>query len=243
MGLGRTLDVCKRGRRRRLLLAASIGALAIALAVLAAGCGGGNSTTTTALAQPDETTTTTGLPGGVTTTTVTAVEDITTVTSIAEETTTSTTGAGETTTTEKLSSAEQKLANGHIKAMGYIKKVWEQGGKRYISIDYAEMLTGQAAIDAAIAAGEIQPGEDLPNDYYISNTNKQERQFEVSGSAAITTSTWNATVDAPRTITWTDFVSLWSATPPQDASYLRDAPWWIERDGQTVIKIDEQYLP
>jgi hypothetical protein len=242
-----TRDLRKRGRRRALLLAISIGVLAITLALLMAGCssGGGTNTTTTTFTQPDETTTTTGLPGELTTSTETAVEDTsTTATSVVEETTTSSTGPEEaTTTTEKLSTAEQKLANGHIKALGYIKKVWEQNGKRYISIDYAEMLTGQAAIDAAVAAGEIQPGEDLPNDYYIRNTNKQERQFEVSGSAAITTSTWNASADEPRTITWADFVSLWSATPPEDAVYLRDAPWWIERDGQTVIKIDEQYLP
>jgi hypothetical protein len=247
MGSGTTLDLYKRGRGRRLLLAISVGALAVVLALLAAGCGGGSSTTTTTtFAQPEETTTT-GLPGELTTSTEAAGGDATTTTTttaVAEETTTSSTGAEEsTTTTEKLSTAEQRLANGHIKAMGYIKKVWEQGGKRYISIDYAEMLSGQAAIDAAVKAGEIQPGEDLPNDYYIRNTNTQERQFEVSGSAAITTSTWDASPDAPRAITWADFVSLWSATPPEAAVYLRDAPWWIERDGQTVIRIDEQYLP
>ena len=245
MGQGRTLDLCKRGRRRRLLLAASVGALAIVLALLAVACGGGTSTTTTAFTQPDETTMTTGLPGELTTSTSAepVTGDSTTTTAVVEETTTSSTVPGETTTTEKLSTAEQKLANGHIKAMGYIKKVWVQGGERYISIDYAEMLTGQAAIDAAVAAGEIKPGEDLPNDYYIRNTNHELRDFEVSGSVAITTATWDASADEPRTITWVDFVSLWSATPPEAAVYLRDTPWWIERDGQTVIKIDEQYLP
>jgi hypothetical protein len=244
MGSSRTVDLCKRGPRRRLLLAVCVGALAIVLALLAAGCGGGTSTTTTTFAQPDETTTTTAaLPGELTTTTAVSVEDTTTSTTLSEETTTSSTDAGETTTTEKLSTAEQKLANGHIKAMGYIKKVWEQAGARHISIDYAEMLTGQAAIDAAVKAGEIQPGEDLPNDYYIRNTNHDLRDFVVSGSAAITTATWDASADEPRAITWEDFVSLWSTTPPEAAAYLRDTPWWIERDGQTVIKIDEQYLP
>jgi len=242
MGSVGTWDRSKRGRRRRLLLAISVGALAVALALLAAGCGGGdNTTTTTTIAQPDETTTT-GLPGELTTSTETAVEDTTTVTSMVEDTTTSSTVAGETTTTEKLSTAEQKLANGHIKAMGFIKKVWEQDGKRYISIDYAEMLTGQAAIDAAVAAGDIQPGEDLPNDYYIRNTNHDLREFQVAGSVAITTATWGGEPDRP--VTWDEFLSFWSATPPDaDAAFLRDSPWWIERDGQTVIKIDEQYLP
>ena len=159
---------------------------------------------------------------------------------MAQETTTSVDAS--TTTTEKLSTAESRLANGHIKAMGFIRKVWEQGGKRYISIDYAEMLTGQAAIEAAIAAGEIQPGEDLPNDYYIRNTNPALRQFQVSDTAAITTSTWQGVLNKP--VTWAEFTSFWSPTPPdQEAAYLKDSPWWIERDGQTVVKIDEQYLP
>ena len=45
-------------------------------------------------------------------------------------------------------------------------------------------------------------------------------------------------------VTWAEFTSFWSPTPPdQEAAFLKDSPWWIERDGQTVIKIDEQYLP
>jgi hypothetical protein len=239
----RPQELRAHGRRRSLVLAAAIAALAFVLALVVAGCGGDNSTTTTTIAQPDLTTTTTaGLPGELTTTTASAVEDTTTSSVLAEDTTTSSTVPGETTTTEKLSTAEQRLPNGHIKAMGFIKKVWEQGGKRYISIDYAEMLTGQAAIDAAVAAGDIQPGEDLPNDYYIRNSNKDLREFGVSGSVAITTATWGGEPDRP--VTWDEFISFWSATPPDaEAGFLRDSPWWIERDGQTVVKIDEQYLP
>jgi hypothetical protein len=244
MGPVRTRDLRKRGRRRALLLAISVGALTVVLALLMAGCSKDGGTTTTTIAQPGETTTTAGLPGKLTTSSSTeaVTGDTTTTTPVVEETTTSSTIPGETTTTEKLSTAEQRLADGHIKAMGFIKKVWEQGGKRYISIDYAEMLTGQAAIDAAVAAGDIKPGEDLPNDYYIKNTNKQERQFEVSGSVAITTSTWGGQMNRP--VTWDVFVTFWSATPPDaEAGFLRNNPWWIERDGQTVLKIDEQYLP
>jgi hypothetical protein len=243
MGPVRTRDLGKRRRRRALLLAISIGALAVVLALLLAGCSEDGGTTTTTTSTPPDETTVTALPGELTTTsTEAATGDTTTTTTIAEETTTSSTLPGETTTTEKLSSAEQRLPNGHIKAMGFIKKVWEQGGKRYISIDYAEMLTGQPAIDAAIAAGAIQPGEDLPNDYFIKNTNKQERQFEVSSSVAITTATWGGVPDRP--VSWDVFVSFWSATPPDaEAGFLRNNPWWIERDGPLVIKIDEQYLP
>jgi hypothetical protein len=244
MGSMRTRDLAGRRARKPLLLGLLAGVAAIMLAFGLAGCGGGgNITTTTGVtAAPMETTTTAPAVEESTTTTTQAILESTTTTTIVEETTTTSSVESSTTTTEKLSTAETRLANGHIKAMGFIKKVWEAGGKRYISIDYAEMLTGQAAIDAAVAAGEIQPGEDLPNDYFIRNTNPEQRQFEVSGSVAVTTSTWHGEMDHP--VTWDVFTSFWSTTPPDDeASYLRDSPWWIERDGQTILKIDEQYLP
>jgi hypothetical protein len=47
-----------------------------------------------------------------------------------------------------------------------------------------------------------------------------------------------------KTVAWDVFKSFWSVSPPdEEASFLRDSPWWIERDGQIVLKIDEQYLP
>ena len=168
------------------------------------------------------------------------------VTTTTQAVTTTTGLEGTTTTTEKLSTAETRLANGHIKAMGFIDKVYVKDGKRYISIDYAEYLTGAAADAAALAAGEIKPGEHVPDDFWIQNDNPQKRVFEVSGSVAITTSTWtvfkwNEMMDHP--VTWAQFKSFWSATPPADAIHLHGSPWWIERDGPLVVKIDEQFLP
>ena len=222
-------------------------ALLSATGLLAAGCGtgGGDDTTTTTIA------------GSITTTSeaVTEPSDTTTVTG---EVTTATTGivvtipstttteAITTTTTEALSSAETRLADGHIKAMGYIDKVYLKNGKRYISIDYAEMLSGAEAIAAAIAAGYISPGEDLPNDYWISNTNPQKRTFEVSNSVAITTSTrWVGGDDMGAACTWNDFKSFWGpdGALADSEKHLDKMPWWIERDGSVVVKIDEQYLP
>jgi hypothetical protein len=224
----------------------------LTLAFLVAGCGVGDDGTTTTLAP---------VPPGSTTSSSVPTSESTPVTSgptetTAVPTTTATTGivisipttSESTTTTEVLSSAEKRLSNGHIKAMGFIDKVYIKDGKRYLSIDYAEMLGGQAAIDAAIKAGYIQPGEDLPNDYWISNENPQKRVFEISDSVAITTSTrWvdpgEDQMGAP--CTWTDFKSFWGPASAlgESETQLHASPWWIERDGQVVVKIDEQYLP
>jgi hypothetical protein len=156
------------------------------------------------------------------------------------ETTTTTTTIATTTTTEALSSAETRLANGHIKAMGFVDKVWEQGGKRYISIDYADFLTGDAAVQAAVADGVIAPGETIPNDYYIRNINPQKREFQVAPTALITTNSWEY---MDRSITWGQFMSFWSASPPDRAGRLRYHPWWLEREGPVVMLLEEPYLP
>jgi hypothetical protein len=211
--------------------AAAVGALVLA----ATGCGAELS------CSGGETTITTGAP-----TTITTVAPITTapVPTAVPATGTSTTTAGApttTTTTEALSSAETRLANGDIRGMGFIDIVWEAGGVRYLSIDYAEMLTGEEARQAAIDAGEIQPDEDLPNDYFIRNVNPQKREFTVSPSVVITTATRSGGFDEPAT--WGVFKSFWSGSPPAGAAHLQDMPWWIVRRGAEVITIDEQYIP
>ncbi len=119
------------GRFGRLSLPAILVAAALAVAALG-GCGADTDTTTSTSATASTvSTTTTVMP---------------TTTTAAPETTT--TSAASTTTTEALSSAEILLPNGNIKGMGYIDKVWESGGVRHISIDYAQMLTGEEARQA-----------------------------------------------------------------------------------------------
>ncbi|OFW62068.1 MAG: hypothetical protein A2Y74_04295 [Actinobacteria bacterium RBG_13_63_9] len=185
--------------------------------------------------------------------TTTAALDTTTSTEIPVSSTdtlapTTTLPPAATTTTEKLASSETLLASGHIKAMGFIKDVWEDGSGRHLKIDYADMLTGAAADAAAVAAGAIPAGEHVDNDYWISNKSTKLRPFDISNSVAITTSTrWvppDDVDDMNQPCTWADFLSFWGPGPfPESEGHLHEVPWWIERDGNTIVKIDEQYLP
>ncbi len=209
------------------------GVLIVTLGI--AGCSSDEATSTTEQVTTSETMETTTSTAAVTSTSLS-----TTTTSPPDSSTTSTAPPG-TTTTEALSSAETLLPNGNIRAMGYIDQIRFDGVTSFLRIDYAEMLTGDEANAAAVEAGEIPPGESVPNDYFIRNTNPQRREFKVSDSVAITTSTWGGVMERP--ITWEEFRSFWSLSPPADGMHLRDMPWWIERDGDTVVKIDEQYLP
>lgn len=210
-----------------------------------AGCGAGGDETTSTVALTSGSTETVTTPSA---TTASTEPEVTTITGAVES---SSTEPETTTTTEQLSSAETALPDGRIKALGYIDKVWGEGGKRYLSIDYAEFLTGRAAVDAAAAAGHtMEPGEDQ---YWIRNDNPQKRTFSVSDSVAITTSTrWRgpggqlgpADEQIGASCTWADFTTFWgTGTLPESEQGLHEKPWWIEREGPVVVKIDEQYLP
>ena len=221
----------------RLVLPTILG-VALALGLAMAGCGSQEVTTSqvTGTTATVETTVSTTGPTSSTTTPGSGTTGLPTTISSP-----STTASSGTTTTEALSSAEIRLPNGHIKAMGFIDDVWESGGVRRISIDYAEMLTGEEARVAAVEAGDLPPGEELPNDYYIRNVNPQKREFTVSATAPITTATFGGGMDEP--VTWDQFKSFWSASPPEGGAHLHEMPWWIERVDGEVVSIAEQYLP
>lgn len=207
--------------------------LVLALAVTAcSGLGGGTDTTVAASTTAAPTTTdvsaATTTTGGSPTTSVDA--------------TTTTGPPASTVTTEELASSEEMMASGNIAATCRIVGAVEYGARR-IDVDYIDFLTGDAATQAAIAAGDLDPGEDLPNDYYISNTNPTIRHFEVSGSVVITTTSRGGGPDEPAT--WAEFMTWFSPTPPPGAEHLSGMPWRIEREAGTglIVRIDEIYIP
>jgi hypothetical protein len=231
-------------RRTVAVIAALI--IAATFIVVAAGCGNqpGTTVTTSSPATQNDTSsqssaspTTTATVAGQTTTSAAA---LTTSTSALATSSTgsSTTGSTTTGSTEALSSAEKTLPNGHIQAMGFIKKVWVESGKRKLEIDYVDMLTGEEAVKAAIADGLIKPGETLDNDYYIRNQNKTMRTFAVADTAKIVIAP--SATEEP--VTWAVFAGYWTGTS-SEAKMMRNVPWWIERDGATVVEVKQQYLP
>lgn len=62
----------------------------------------------------------------------------------------------------------------------------DEVGAVTLGVDLAEMLTGQAAHDAAVEAGVIAEGEDLPNDFFIDNPESVLELMHLDDSAAIT---------------------------------------------------------
>lgn len=130
------------------------------------------------------------------------------------------------------------------KQIGFMKKVYKKGSRYYLTIDYVQFLTGQAAIKAAIADGVIKPGETLDNDYYIRNQNPKLRTFIILAAAPVTTETYFSS-GSPVGKASLSLAELMSAMSPADAANgsMRAAPWWITLKNSTVTKIAEQYIP
>jgi len=144
----------------------------------------------------------------------------------------------------------------------YVTEVASDGST--VTLDYAEFLTGEEANAAAEAAGEIDPGEGVPNDYFIRNDNPRLRTFPIEsdarieligyfldsadqGLAEITVSPleWATLLAKAQQCAADDF-------PPECESLGGDnwqwygfgqLPYWVLIGDGVVTALEEQYLP
>lgn len=228
-------------RSRSLLRAAAAVALSLALAATA-GCGGddepASSTTTTSAAERTTTTpTSTAEPAdeeeelGLASTTSapdsgTDADGATTSTSAATATTT----AGATTPSDPVPDGT---------SFAYLRGV-DVGGST-VTVDIAQLLTGDEAVKAAIADGFIEGGEtSVPNDYYIRNQNPKLRIAPVAPTAAVNV------LDQPGS---PDLIggslAVLSARVAERASVADDpgVPVQIVATAGVVSRIDEVFFP
>jgi len=135
---------------------------------------------------------------------------------------------------------------GTEKAMGYIKTVYENGGKRYLDIDYVQWLTGDEATKAMGEDGKCpvniypDPSYCIPNGFYVRNQNPKIRTFEISKDVQISRATaFDYSPTGVKSISYEEFKNLFALKD----SYFRNIPFHIEVVNGLVIKITEQYIP
>lgn len=127
------------------------------------------------------------------------------------------------------------------KQFTYIKKVTWSAAKGYeLTADYAQLLTGKAAADAATAHGDESPP---PNDYYILNDNPKLRTFPLAKTASVIVLGWGGTdATARKTIPVGQFMDVMpGGVNPQD-QWVR-APYYITITGGTITKVEQYYIP
>ena len=125
---------------------------------------------------------------------------------------------------------------------GYIKTI----DPRYatLTIDLAKLVTGDAADRAAAAAGEIEAGEQVPNDYFIDNSTESYVTLRVADDVVV-----RVVGDPPDLIEGDllPFAASFAKRPDEiasDAKYrgVTSQYWVTVRDG-VIVRIEEQYLP
>lgn len=126
------------------------------------------------------------------------------------------------------------------KAVGIIKNVYEQQGKRYLDIDYVEMFEGDKARQEAIKDGEcsedVYPNisQCIPNGRYVRNQNPKIRTFEISSGVKITrTSDFAFSSDGVKVVSYEEFTKVYSKSP-----YFE-----IEVVAGQIVKITEIFIP
>lgn len=117
--------------------------------------------------------------------------------------------------------------------------------------DYAELLTGEEAVRAAVEDGQANADGTLDGDFYIRNRNDRLRTLPVESGAAIVV--YACYVEGPcltrEAIDVRTFANLRSdpSSAPDTVGWQwygdPDFPCWLIIDDGVIVHIDEQYLP
>ena len=105
------------------------------------------------------------------------------------------------------------------------------------------MVRWRGRNEAAAEDGAIEPGESVPNDYYIRNDERADVMKRLDESAVVVLSTANRhNIPTPKCVTPRGFQRAFR-NPSSWEESMRVSPYWlVERDGM-VIRLVEQYLP
>jgi hypothetical protein len=121
----------------------------------------------------------------------------------------------------------------------YVKGTYTAGGTRYLTVDYVQFLTGDAAGAAAAAHGDESPP---PNDYYIVNDNPLLRELPVAADLTVRAITNADGTVAPEGFALSPADWVGRITGPDADRFLSSLYRLTIADG-TVTAIEEQYLP
>ena len=127
---------------------------------------------------------------------------------------------------------------------GYIRSVSTAGPAATLAFDQAQFLTGKEAQAAAEEDGAVEPGEAVPNDYYIRNPDKTTRTLRISNDAEITAKRCDLCRNGEPGELGPFLASFLKGRQTYADPYRgRYALYWLTIDDGVVVAIDEQYVP
>jgi hypothetical protein len=127
---------------------------------------------------------------------------------------------------------------------GYIRSVSTAGPAATLAFDDAEFLTGKEAQKAAEADGAVEPGDPVPNDYYIRNPDKSTQTFRIANGAKITARRCSPCRHGlPGELGPFLAAFMQPRQTYADPYRGRYSQYWLTIQRGEVVAIDEQYLP
>lgn len=136
-------------------------------------------------------------------------------------------------------------------SMGFIKRVYEQDGTWYAEIDFAQWLSGDEAVEAAVedtgcSRDSVVQGdcaESLNNNFYIRNRSSIRHTFLFDETTKVSLLTQSP--DAPvglREVGFIEFIDEFNRSSRDDAP-LRFFPYDVEIVHDTFVSITQRYTP
>jgi hypothetical protein len=115
-----------------------------------------------------------------------------------------------------------------------------------LRVDVAEFLTGDEAERAAVAAGAIAEGEDVPNDYFVRNDDESTVAVPVADEVRVLHVQCKGACEEDVEGDFGGFAAAFGDEANRDLTdeYRGAASqYWLEIDSGEVTEIDEQYVP
>jgi hypothetical protein len=154
-------------------------------------------------------------------------------------------GCGEKAETVTVTVGEQAGpgASDTFRQFGYVKSLEPTGDGYELTFDPAWLLSGETANRAAAEDGVVQPGEPVPNDYYVLNEGDRLLTYRVPADAHVTV--LRDGVDGSE-ITVDELAALVRGEEPFGKPLFEPITtgFWVEtRKGDTVRSLAQQYFP
>ncbi|MGK0465080.1 hypothetical protein [Clostridium sp.] len=128
------------------------------------------------------------------------------------------------------------------KQIGYIAKVYEEDGKKYLKFDDVQFLMGKEAIEAAKKNGdaEYENGEYFVyDDYYIVNSNQERKSYIIADNASLNIlGCWIDPFNGDgynHSVSYNDFKNI--------SSENENMLCYIYAENNVVVKVEGQYTP
>jgi hypothetical protein len=127
---------------------------------------------------------------------------------------------------------------------GHIKSLTQKGGRFELRFDPAQWLQGVTATRAAVEDKAIQPGEAVPNDYYIVDEGHRLLTYLVPRTAHVAIVTSGPGPVGSTVITVGELAQIVKGKNPKHRRLMEPkAGFWIRIAVDTVRSLDQQYQP